>query len=166
MVWSTRMLEKEKTTIDWNLLMATECNWQVSKWVLWDLFSRNKFTIKCETASFSGFTVSSEASPGLKNSFLWFERLSESFDAVLGNLVPSSAVYRGLGKSGLLYFMHIVQRNQQIAYILFLPISWCTEKPQPYKAKFSGNSKFWLWYMVLHYFFSPQRIQHYCFIWI
>lgn len=30
-----------KKPIDWNLLMATECNWQVGNWVRWDLFSRN-----------------------------------------------------------------------------------------------------------------------------
>lgn len=41
MYWSTRMLEREDDTICWSLVMATEYNWQVSKWVLSDLFSRN-----------------------------------------------------------------------------------------------------------------------------
>lgn len=33
--------EEKKNTIDWILLIATEYNWPDSKWVLWDLFSRN-----------------------------------------------------------------------------------------------------------------------------
>lgn len=64
----------------------------------------------------------------MKNIFLQFTSLSGDFGAVSGNLVLNSALYRGLGKSVYVCdFMHVLQRDQEIAYGSFFGLFF-TEK--------------------------------------
>lgn len=103
MYWSTRMLEREGDTISWSTVMATEYSWQVSKWVLSDLFTRNiqeggwmGRLISYLNVKLPHFLVSLSAQ---ELASLWrivvsgFTRLSKSFGAVSGNLGLNSALW-------------------------------------------------------------------------